>query len=176
MKKAGVILFIAGLILTRLAAYDLFGNKNLPIPLTVTIFISGFIIAFTGPAIFSFSYDYSRRKKIEKRSLIIACILIILGIIAQKLQWPAAKIIFTIGILILCFFYGTLSFKNKYEKWKKYARTKYDAFFLSLFDFLGIGSVLLGLLFRYQHWPLAELMTIIGFYSSNRNISLEPKI
>jgi hypothetical protein len=66
------------------------------------------------------------------------------------------------GVLLLCFFYGTLVFKNKYEKWKIFTRSKWDAFFLSMFDFVGIALVLLGMVFKIQHWPFADIMSLTG--------------
>ncbi|HET6992259.1 MAG TPA: SpoIIE family protein phosphatase, partial [Bacteroidia bacterium] len=64
--------------------------------------------------------------------------------------------------VIFSFFYGSITFKNKYETWKIYARSKRDAFVLSSFDFIGVGCVMLGILFNIQNWPGQRLLFVIG--------------
>jgi serine phosphatase RsbU (regulator of sigma subunit) len=162
MKKAGILITISGLIILVSSVFDLFGEKSLPLQLTVTGFISGMVGSFSGPAIALFGLNEKRRKKIAFRALMLSIVLVLLGFFCMYFHLPGARVEFILGILIFCFFYGTLAFKNKYEKWKIYTRSKRDAFFLSLFDFLGFGFLLLGFMFKIQYWPLADLMTTIG--------------
>ena len=153
---------IGGIIVFPLVSYDLFGEKNLPVELTVPLMILGLASIFLGPAFFVFPFSLERRKKIATRSLILSISLVLLGFLFAKLHFPGANVQIILGVLIFAFFYGALSFKNKYEKWKGYARSKYDALFLSLFDFVGFGCFFLGILFRLMHWPLGREMTIFG--------------
>jgi hypothetical protein len=162
MKRIGLILTIAGTILFGVMVWDLFGNKLWPVELTVPGMLMGISSMFLGPAFYAFTFSEARRKKITKRAFIFSISLIIVGLISAKLQITGARVEVMLGVLIICFFYGALSFKSKYEKWQIYARSKYDALFLSLFDFIGIGSLFLGFLFKIQHWPLSELLTTIG--------------
>jgi hypothetical protein len=49
-----------------------------------------------------------------------------------------------------------------FAKWQVYTRSKRDAFFLSAFDFLGVGFLFMGIMFKNQHWPWANNMIMIG--------------
>jgi hypothetical protein len=162
MKQKGIIIAFSGLIVLVPSAIDLLGQKVCPLELTVTGFLSGIIAIFSGPAIALFDLDRVKRKKIAFYSLLFSIFLLIFGFFGVWFKLPGARPEIVLAVLIFSFFYGTLAFRNKYEKWKIYTRSNRDAFFLSLFDFLGFGSLLLGFLFKVQSWPLAELMTTIG--------------
>jgi len=162
MKKTGIILTICALPLFISSMWDLNGEQNLPIPLTVTVMIISCASLFLGPAFVAFPLSDERRKKIAKRSIFVGVFLSALGFFFKIMHWPGAGPQIIFGVLILCFFSGTLTFKINYDKWEKYARSKFDAFFLTLCNFLGIGGLLLGILFKIQHWPLSQLITIIG--------------
>lgn len=153
---------IAGLIIFPAISYDLFGEKNLSLVFTVPMMIASLVSIFLGPAFYSFNLSLERRKKITKRSLIFSLSLILFGLFCVKMHWPGARIAIIFGVLAISFFYGSHSLKIKYEKWRVYARSKLDALFLSVFDFVGTGSLFLGFLFRIQHWPMAEALIIIG--------------
>ena len=135
MKKTGLILTIGGIIVFPLVSYDLFGEKNLPVELTVPLMIMGIASIFLGPAFCLFDLPLERRRKITKRSFILSLALILIGTISKLMLWPLAGIEFIIGVLIFSFFYGALSFKIKYEKWKVYARSKYDALLIAIEGF-----------------------------------------
>ncbi len=162
MKKAGIITTITGILVAGISVYDLFGEKNCFVEITVTGMILGVAATFMGPAFSIFPLSVDRRRKIAKRSLIVSFSLILFGIICMWMHWLGARVEIIFGVLIICFFYGALSVKSKYEKWRVYTRSKYDALFLSMFDFVGIGALVLSFLFRVQHWPLASEMAIAG--------------
>ncbi len=162
MKKIGIITTVLGIPLFVISIFDLHEGKNMPVPLSVSCMIIGVIAAFVGPALFLFPLIIERRKKIANRALLFSLILIAFGFISIFMHWLGARVEIIFGVVIISFFWGTLTFKNKYEKWQIYTRSKRDAFFLSLFDFLGIASVILGFLFKIQSWPYATLMSTIG--------------
>lgn len=162
MKRAGLIITISGVILFPSIGYDLLGEKNIPLVITVPLFLMGAVAIFLGPAFCLFHLPLSKRKAITDLSFIFSLVLIIFGFIAAKMHWLGARVEIIVGVLIITFFYGTLSLKIKYEKWRIYARSNFDALLLSVFDFIGIGSLFLGFLFRIQHWPMSEALFIIG--------------
>jgi hypothetical protein len=162
MKKKGILITIVATIVLAISEWDLFGLKQIPLQITVPGFILGIIFTFAGPAIAVLDYNAEFRKKIEIRSLIISVCLILIGTLSIFLHLYGARIEIVLGVLIISFFYGTLAFKNKYEKWRSYTRSNRDAFFLSLFDFLGLAMLVLGIMFKTQRWPYADIMTIIG--------------
>lgn len=162
MKKIGIILTISSIPLLFASMWDLGGEKQLPVPLSVTVMIVSCVSLFLGPAISVFSLPVDRRRRITRRSVIIGFFLFANGFFFKYMHWPGAGPQVIVGILILCFFSGTLTFKSNYDKRKLYARTKFDALFLTLCNYLGIGSLLLGILFKIQHWPLAQAIAIVG--------------
>lgn len=153
---------MGGIILFPLVSYDLFGEKNFPTVLTVPLMLMSLVSIFLGPAFYLFNLSLERRKKITKRSFIFSLSLIIFGLLSVEMHWPGARLEIIFGVLTISFFYGSHSLKIKYEKWKVYARSNLDALFLSLFDFVGTGSLFLGFLFRIQHWPLGEALIMVG--------------
>jgi protein-S-isoprenylcysteine O-methyltransferase Ste14 len=162
MKRTGLIITISSIILFSVSATDLFDEKNWPTGLTVPVFLIGVVGAFVGPAVFLFSFSELRRQKIANIILILSLMLIMTGVVCVFLHTPGARVEIVLGALILCFTYGTLALKNKYDKWKVYTRSNRDAFFLSLFDFIGVAALVLGMLFKLQSWPWAEQMMVIG--------------
>lgn len=162
MKQKGIIITISGILLFTLSALDLFAEKRLSLVLTVPLFLTGVAAAFTGPAFSLFSIPLIRRQKIARGIFVFSFVLIFIGICCAILHVPGARLEIMFGTLMLSFTYGTLALKNKYDKWKEYTRSRRDAFFLSLFDFLGVGALVLGFLFKIQHWPWAEQLVIIG--------------
>ena len=162
MRKIGLITTVSGIVLFPLISYDLFGDKNITLVFTVPMMIISVISIFLGPALYLFPLPLEKRKKITKRAFVFSLSLILIGTLSALMYWPGASIEFILGVLIFSFFYGTLSFKIKYEKWKVYARSNYDALFLSLFDFIGLGSLFLGLLFKIQHWPMSKELIVVG--------------
>jgi hypothetical protein len=162
MRKAGIILTLLGPPLAVFSGFVFAYDWAFPLAFTVLFMISGVVSTAVGPAFILFPLNSSRRKKIETRALIFSILVIIAGLICRMYHVPGISIMFIIAVVLLCFFYGTLAFKNKYEKWKIYTRSKRDAFFLSLFDFVGIGSLFLGLLFKMFSWPMANIMTTVG--------------
>lgn len=153
---------IAGILLFPSISYDLFGEQNLPKVLTVPLMLMSLVSIFLGPAFYLFHLPLERRKKITSRAFILSISLIVLGLISVKMHWAGARLEIILGVLIISFFYGTLSVKIKYEKWKVYARSNFDALFLSLFDFIGIGSLFLSFLFKIQKWPHSDELAIVG--------------
>jgi hypothetical protein len=162
LKQKGIIMTIIGLVVFFFSAYDLFGNKNFQIEITVTGLLLGIVAAFIGPALALFPLSLERRKKIANRIFLFSFFLLGFGLLSGFMHWLGANVEVVLGSLIFCFLYGTLALKNKYEKWEVYTRSKRDALFLSLFDFIGIASLALGFLFRVMHWPWAEGMALIG--------------
>lgn len=171
---------IAGLISFALSAYDLFGDKRLPVPLTVIFMLVGIASVFVGPALYFFGHTVEQRRKVARRSFWTGAGLVLSGLFFFMMHWPGVSLQVIIGVLLISLFYGALTVKNKYEKWKVYTNSTFDALFLSLFDFVGVGSFILGFLFKMQHWPMAEpliiggaLILIIGVLAWNRKFKKE---
>lgn len=128
----------------------------------IQLFLFGLLNINLGCAFILMPAHIARRRRITGIALAVSCGVILFGWICTRIPLPGARIEMIIGVFTLCFFAGPLSFRNKFEKWKTYTRSGRDAFFLSLFDYLGISSLLLGVLFKIQHWPWANNMTMTG--------------
>ncbi len=161
MKKAGKILFSSGLTTLVLVIILSIAGVLDAFPFYMLLMVV-FTITPIGLSFLAFDLPLQRRKKIATIALFIGIFLTAWGYFSKRQHWPGAGIAAIIGVVILCLYYGPLVFKNKFDKWKIYARSKRDAFLLSLFDFLGVGTLLLGLLFKFMHWPGANIMSTIG--------------
>ncbi|MEW6468421.1 MAG: hypothetical protein AB1458_05820 [Bacteroidota bacterium] len=159
MRILAIALTFAGA-LSMIAASVSDVLKLASLKFVIITFLSGSLAVSVGSALLLINSP--RRKRIENISLVVALVLIVFGYISTKIPLLGARLEIMVGVFILCFFYGTLALKSKFEKWKLYTRSRRDAFFLSLFDYLGIMALVLGMLFKFQSWPGANNMMSAG--------------
>jgi hypothetical protein len=180
MKLLGKIMSVVGVFLILILLCAFVFNWPIREGLIISFILLSLIIANLGFVIWVFSFSETRRKKLIFWAQLISSILIGFGLAGTYFHFLGARVEIIFGIFIFCFFCGPLLFKNKYGKWKAYTRSKRDAFFLSLFDYVGIISLLLGLLFKFQNWRGGYAMTLIGLivlaigiYSGNQKFKKE---
>ncbi len=163
IKRTGFIMLATGtavliaILLAQLLAWDL--SKKV----IILSSLAAFMVMSLGTGFIFMNHPEKKRKKMTNLFLIISVVLLAVGYICTRLHILGARVELIAAVFIFCFTYGTLAFKNKYEKWKVYTRSARDAFFLSTFDFLGIGFLFLGMLFKFQRWPWADNMITVGF-------------
>ncbi len=104
------------------------------------------------------------RRSIVAIAQSICLLLLLVGIFLSYKEIPGGNPIAMVAASLLSFFVSPLSFVNKYDRWKFYSKTKTEAFVLSFSDLIGKAGVILGVLFKFMHWPLANYM--IGFGGS----------
>lgn len=180
-KRWPLVLTLTGVLLSVVAFYLLFiVYRQAHTSLTVPFLMFSLITTFTAPALGAFRLTDERRKKIERRLLIIALVLIVNGCLFTYLHLITARGQVIFGVLLFTFTYGTLALKNKYDKWKLYTRSGWQAFLFSLLDFFGTGLLFLGALFWFQHWPLytallscGALLLAVGTFAWNHTFRKE---
>lgn len=128
-----------------------------------------YLCLFFGSAIMLFGFalwlmikSFTVRKKLIWFISVPALILMFTGVILNVLGKSGNSMLFLSGSFVLTFVSIPLYFKARYDKWKYYARTTLDTFFLSFFDSLGTIVLLIGLLFRFMNWPLANKLVGLG--------------
>lgn len=161
-KITGRILLVLGLLEIIVQAALIFNDVEIKKIFSIIAFLLGFTFISLGSSFLFFNASLQTRKKAANVGIAIAVLLFAAGIISQQTQTIGARLEIIIGVFVLSLFYGPIAFKNKYDKWKVYARSQRDAFFLSTFDFLGIGFLFMGLMFKNQSWPGAEYMMTGG--------------
>jgi len=102
------------------------------------------------------------RKKATHILLIIAACFIPLAGFFKLFHIPGASIILILTCNFICFASGPLIVKNRYEKWKPFCKTWLSAFFLSLGDLIGVVSIIMGWLFKTQHWKGYSFLFALG--------------
>jgi len=130
--------------------------------LIITLSLCSLLLYSTGYSLLIFTKTSLTINKISKTVLIQSLVFLSFGVFFKLYHLPYASVIITITAFLLIFIYAPLNFKLKYEKWKLYTRSKRDAFLLCLFDLFGIIIVLFAVLFKFQHWPGAGLLIIVG--------------
>jgi serine phosphatase RsbU (regulator of sigma subunit) len=161
MKKAGIILSATGFVTIILVSFLFYFKIIAAFPFYM-VMIWAVVLFPLGLSFLFFNKTVAQRKKIAKIGFISSFVLIGCGYLSAIYHLPGARIEDMIGIIFLSFFYGPLKFKDKYETWKVYARSKRNAFVLSLLDFVGMGAMMLGALFQFQHWPWGRELLLIG--------------
>ncbi len=179
MKRLALWLTILGPIVFGISFYALMIADGLPYVWVAPLLLS-VSATFIGPALLAFALPAGKRKTITNIVLAISLILIGISVFSGIRKIPGAEKELLVGVLLFTFTYGTLSIKNKYEKWKVYSHSIRDSFLLSLGVSLGLGGIFLGLCFRLMHWPGASamwgcgaLLLIIGTLAWNQRFKNE---
>ncbi|MFC2136783.1 hypothetical protein ACFLTE_01275 [Bacteroidota bacterium] len=87
---------------------------------------------------------------------ILSALLIIFGCIFKAMHWPAAGILITLGMTLLCLLFLPIAFISSYKNSGYKKKWLFIAAFLTLFiDFIGA-------LFKIMHWPGAGILLHIG--------------
>jgi serine phosphatase RsbU (regulator of sigma subunit) len=98
-------------------------------------------------------------KKAERILGIVALSLFVLGIISKSMHWPSSGIL--LGLFVLCFNFGYLPLQLIRER--RQVSSLLDRSYL-IFRFITLFIVLLGFMFKIQHWPGAGIMLFLGTY------------
>lgn len=109
-----------------------------------------------------------KMKRFEQICYLIA----ILGIVLKVLKIPGGNILFVFTLLavsILYYIFGFLLFNNiklrHIFKSKSYSHTTLIRTFGAVFAGMVLSLLLVGILFRVQHWPGSEINIQIGWFS-----------
>ena len=123
------------------------------------ISLAGYMFGFSFMVIKS---DNQSKETAKRLAGYIGFSMVIIALVFKYYHFPFGSMLIIISFLILTLVFSPLYFRNKYNKWKQCTRSAKDAFFLTLFDFLGIAIVLFGIMFKLQHWPAASALAIGG--------------
>ncbi len=83
--------------------------------------------------------------------------ILMLGLVFKMNHWPGAGIMLTFSILLMAVFFFPMAIVNSY---KKQAKGKHLT--LHVVGYITILIILLGALFKIQHWPGAGILILIG--------------
>lgn len=126
------------------------------------LLVCGFILFFLGIGLYNFAKANNARTKYVKYSLPIHLVLIAIGITFKIFHFPGASIITIISIFSLCFTVFPIMAKNRYNRWSNFSQSSFQIIGLMISDSLGLTLLLLGMEFKLMHWPLANLLMILG--------------
>lgn len=88
---------------------------------------------------------------------LISSILILIGVFFKTMHWPGAGIALVVGCTLFALIYAPMLFLNK----NKVATTGYQKL-VNILVLLSMVLIVLGFLFKIQHWPGAGIGLIIG--------------
>ena len=159
LRKIGYSLSSIGVIGTALSIF--YRNEMIKGVFITTTLISVFLF-FVGLSFIFLNSNPQTRKKAKTTLLIIAVSLIVISIVSIYQHWVGARVELILGIFIYCFSYSPIALKDKYLKWRPFSKTKTEVFFLSFGDFISYNFIALGVLFKVQHWPYANVLMIYG--------------
>lgn len=125
--------------------------------------LAGFVFTWSGISGISIQSSLKVRKKLIWVYGTASVVLFYAAMQFKINHWPGAAIILITSLTFFTFVWLPLHTYNRFEKWKNYTQKKWHAFLLTGGDLVSIGSVVLGFLFKIQHWPYARYMMIGGF-------------
>lgn len=100
---------------------------------------------------------YQRMKKITYVFGLISTVIMVLGALFKRLHWPGAGILLTVGILMTVSGFLPLYFRSSYLEMKEKTKPIYH-----IAGYLTLSFILLGALFKSQHWPGAGVLLTVG--------------
>lgn len=96
-------------------------------------------------------------KKFSYSSGIVAVLLVLLGVNFKIQHWPGAGIMLTLGIFCLVFVFLPAALVNNYTHEGNRRNLA-----LYIVSYLTILVVMVGALFKIQHWPGAGILIVVG--------------
>jgi hypothetical protein len=103
--------------------------------------------------------NYRIMKNTMKITGLIAPVLMSFGALFKIMHWPGAGIMLVLGFFLLCFFFIPsalyVSFKEISNKTKKFT-------YISIF--FGTFFLAASFLFKVMHWPMANIIFVIGMF------------
>jgi hypothetical protein len=160
-NRISIFLSLAGVVLVGLSIFFSVYSDHHFWPVIFLTF--GIPILFIGMAMYNMHKEIVYRKKRAKIILVVALILFLTSAYFRYKHWGGTGILLVISISFFCFAYLPLHAKNRIEKWQRYTRKKWHAWLLGIGDFISIGGIVLGFLFRVQHWPYSNVLMTSGF-------------
>lgn len=178
MKRAPNILLISGAVAIVISGFAIAKWQKNPIPYFVQIF--GLISSFLGLSFRFFDKPYEKRTRVVRVFVIIGLVLFALVFTGAWFKVTGTAILFVLTTSFIAFTLLPLLTKNRVDKWKKYTRKKWHAYFLSIGDQAGLAALFISYLFRKMHWPGSQfmlygglLLLLLGLLAWNRIFSRE---
>lgn len=162
IRKLGNYFIIQGLILIPLFIYLM---ENELIPENIFSVVGSFlsvILLFLGFSLRYMNAQEKKRKKIAYWLLGISIVIIYSGLNFKVNHWKGAGLLIIVGILMFSFTALPLIVKVRYEKWKYFTTNSIHTLIVCISDLLSIMSISLGILFKIQHWPAANILFFSG--------------
>jgi len=100
---------------------------------------------------------FQRMKKITYVFGLISTLIMILGAVFKRVHLPGAGILLTVGILMTVLGFLPLYFRFSYLEMREKTKPIY-----SIVGYLTLSFILLGALFKSQHWPGAGVLLTVG--------------
>lgn len=159
MRKLGIflIVFFTALLITLI----LFSDHFIKGVFIVSVLSVSSLIPL-GAAFLVINSPLEKRNKVKKIYLIICIFLFVAGLASRFLSLPGAGVELIVGVLWYCFAFAPLQLKHTYLKWQPFSDNKLETILLSTVDFVGLNAIALGVLFKMQHWPLANVLQVSG--------------
>jgi serine phosphatase RsbU (regulator of sigma subunit) len=162
MKKKGIVLILAGVVLmiTGIAVIQ-YKEKN---PVPYFVLLAGVLGAFFGLSFLFFEQPLPKRKKSALILLLIGMALCVFITTAFICRWhiPGLSPLAIFTGCFLSFTYLPLLTKNRIEKWMQFTDKTWHAALLSIGDLIGLAGLIIGYLFKEMHWPGAGLLIVVG--------------
>lgn len=152
------ILLILGMILMETLPFNQFADRA---PAIIAIMVLGGIVSIAiGIPVLYFNHSYAKRKRVIIVLSICCGFIFLFALLSKFLHAPGASIEMLVSLIFFSFSATPLIIKNRYEKRKVVMSQK--LLFMSLVDLLSVVMVILGVLFKFLHWPGAAYIFFIG--------------
>ncbi len=102
---------------------------------------------------------YQLMKKITYVFGLISLLVMLLGVIFKSLHWPGASMLLSAGMLMTVFGFLPFYFRSSYLEMKERTRPVYY-----VMGYITLSLLLLGTLFKTQHWPGAGIALTVGVF------------
>jgi serine phosphatase RsbU (regulator of sigma subunit) len=152
----------AGVIAIAIAIIALLSDSGLKWMIVYLGLFFGAAMILLGISFLLMELEPGRRKIVLRITAAPGILLLCSGIITEGMEATGSGAMLLVGSFLLSFISAPLLFRSRYDKWRHYARTKLDTFLLSFLDSIGLIVLVLGLLFKFMHWPAGNILIVSG--------------
>ena len=166
MKNLGKIFLSISLTIFVVGLIFILTNVNIGDSVGILMILFTLLFTNLGVSFLFLVKPAETRKKASSIILIVGLFITIFSIFSKfYFHLPGSNPELVVGVFILCFGYGVLLTKSRFEKWLPFTGSKMKATLLSVLDLISISFIFLGVLFKLMYWPYATILLYLGLFS-----------
>ncbi len=150
LNKIGKFILVVSAPVFVLSLFSMFFDR-LPEAIGVILLLSSYISFCASFSLIYYNADLLNRRKATTKLVIVSSSIFVVGWVFKFMHWPGAALAIIVSSFLFSFGGLPLIMKSRYEKRKLIMSER--TLVLSIADMISYVLIIIGLLFKVQHWP-----------------------